>query len=72
MLMMSGAMARRELRDGTGRLLGWTEKSGTRIEGYDAGGRLKGWYEPRVNETHDAGGRLVARYDMLVAMILGR
>ena len=63
-------MARQELRDGFGRLLGWRQQSGSRIEGYDSGGRLKGWYEPRANETHDAGGRLIGRCDLLTTLIL--
>jgi len=63
---------REELRDGAGRLLGWRQRSGVRIEGYDAGGRLRGWYEPKANETHDAGGRLIGRYDLLTALIIGR
>ena len=61
---------RQELKDGSGRVLGWRRQSGCRIEDYDAGGGLKGWYEPRANETHDAGGRLVARCDMLTTLIL--
>jgi len=65
-----GRTMRQELRDGKGRLLGWTEKSGVRIEGMDSRGRLKGWYHPSVNETYDARGRLVGRCNLLSALIL--
>ncbi len=63
-------MARTELRDKHGKVIGWTEKCGCRVEAYDAGGRLCGWHHPDVNQTYDAGGRLVGKADMLAALIL--
>ncbi len=63
-------MARQELKDRNGRLVGWTEKSGCRVEGRDVGGRLKGWFHPAVNETYDAGGRLVGKCDLLAALMM--
>ena len=62
-------MARQELRDFSGRLVGWIEKSGGRLEGRDYAGRLKGWFDHQANETRDYAGRLVGRGNMLAALI---
>lgn len=64
-------MAKKEFRDPSGRLLGYTQPSGQRIEGRDPGGRLKGYYDPRNNETRDPGGRLIGKGDMLFSLIVG-
>jgi hypothetical protein len=37
------------------------EVSGGKLEGRNAGGRLKGTYDPRTNETRDASGRLIGK-----------
>ena len=62
-------MARQEFRDFSGRLVGWIEKSGGRLEGRDYGGRLKGWFDERANDTRDFTGRLVGCGNMLAALI---
>ena len=62
--------ARQDIRDRTGRLLGWRQENGNRIDGRDAGGMLRGWYDPRQNETKDACGRLVGKSDILAALIV--
>ncbi len=62
-------MARQELRDFSGRLVGWREQSGNRIEGRDYGGRLKGWYSPSEGATRDYTGRFVGRGDLLTSLI---
>ena len=61
---------RQEVRDRSNRLLGWRQENGNRIEGRDAGGMLRGWYDPRQNETRDACGRLVGKGDILAALIV--
>lgn len=59
-----------ELRDRNGRLIGRIrEISGGKLEGRDAGGRLKGTYDPRTNETRDATGRLIAKGNLLSTLI---
>ncbi len=68
-LYMVVKMARQELRDRNGKLVGCTEKSGCRVEGRDVGGRLRGWYHSNANQTYDAGGRLVAKGNVLTALI---
>lgn len=68
--MMEGKMARQDIRDRTGRLLGWRQESGNRIEGRNAGGMLRRWFDPRQNETRDASGRLVSKGDILAALIV--
>ena len=62
-------MARQEFRDFSGRLVGWVEKSGGRLEGRDYGGRFKGWFDHQANETRDYAGRLVGRGNMLAALV---
>lgn len=63
-------MADQELRDRGGKLLGRIKQVGNgRFEGRDAGGRLKGTYDPKTNETRDPGGRLVGKGNMLSTLI---
>ena len=61
---------RDELRDASGRLLGWKQESGGRIEGRDAGGSLRGYYDPRSRETRRADGSLAGYGDLLSALIV--
>ena len=61
-----------ELRDASGRLLGWKQESGGRVEGRDASGILRGWYDRARNETRQADGRLSAYGDLLAALIVER
>lgn len=56
---------RSEFRDREGRLIGWTQQNGTRIDARDAQGRLLGWYQPDRDETRDPSGRLVGRGNTL-------
>lgn len=63
-------MDRVELRDRTGRLLGWREVRNGRLEGRHMTGRLCGWYSPRHNETRDAAGRLIGTGDLLATLIV--
>jgi hypothetical protein len=65
-------MARQELRDRHGRLMGWREQANSRIEGRDASGALRGWFEPGVNQTRDATGTLVGTGDLLSSLITSR
>ena len=60
---------RQEYRDRAGRLIGWTEHRGLRIEGRARTGTLVGWYDGHYNETRDRAGRLVGSGDILAALI---
>jgi len=62
---------RDELRDASGRLLGWTQDNGGRSEGRDTNGALKGWYDRGPNETRGADGSLSGYGDLLAALIVG-
>jgi hypothetical protein len=59
-----------ELRDRGGRLLGWREAHGDRVEGRDKTGRLRGWYDRRHNHTRDAAGMLIGWGDQLNTLIV--
>jgi hypothetical protein len=43
--------------------------SGSKYEGRDASGRLKGTYNPKNNETRDRSGKLVGKGNMLAMLI---
>jgi YD repeat-containing protein len=62
-------MAKQELRDSSGRLIGTIDMSGSKHEGRDASGRLKGSYDPKSNETRDSSGRLVGKGNLLSSLI---
>ena len=62
-------MSDQELRDATGRLIGKIKPSGSKYEGRDAIGRLKGTYDPKSNETRDSSGRLVGKGNLLSSLI---
>lgn len=62
-------MARTELRNRAGTLLGWREDQRGRVEGRDRTGRLVGWYDPRRGETRDNAGVLRGRGDLLASLI---
>ncbi len=68
-MIMGADMARLVFRDFSGRLAGWIEKSGGRLEGRDYAGRLKGWFDERAGETRDYSSRLIGRPNMLGALI---
>lgn len=65
-------MARQDLRDRHGQLIGWREERGDRIEGRDASGQFRGWYDRHNNQTRDAGGMLVGTGDLLTGLIASR
>jgi len=65
-------MADQELRDRSGRLVGKIRATSSgKLEGRDAGGRLKGTFNPKSNETRDASGRLVGKGNFLSNLITG-
>ena len=65
-------MARQEYRDSRNILVGWRQKQGDHDVAYDNLGRIKGYYEPRFDQTKDIFGRVVSRGDTLVALIFQR
>ena len=62
-------MAKEELRDANGQLLGYRQQNGVRIECWDATGHLKGYYDVRTDETRDQIGRLIGKGDLLTSLI---
>lgn len=65
-------MADQDLRDKGGKLLGRIKTLSTgKLEARDAGGRLKGTYDPKSGQTRDPGGRLVGKGNMLATLITG-
>lgn len=62
------------LRDRRGQLIGHLEqqRSTGRIIARDAHGLLVGTYDPRESTTRDAGGLVVARGDVLAALLARR
>ena len=63
-------MAKQELRDKGGSLLGTIETlSNGKLELRDRGGSMKGTYDPKSNETRDRGGSLVAKGNMLATLL---
>jgi hypothetical protein len=62
-----------DLRDRGGKLIGRiNEVAGTKLEGRDAAGRLKGTYNSKTDETRDAAGRLVGKGNQLSSVITKR
>lgn len=62
-------MARHELRDARGALLGWIDSDGSVDTLRDYRGALKGTYNARHNETRDYRGALVARGNVLARLL---
>ncbi len=59
-----------DIRDRNGNLLGRiTSVSDTRVEIRDKNGSLKGYYNPKINETRDRNGNLVAKGNMLATLL---
>ena len=64
---------RQNLRDGSGKLLGWQQQVGRQIRGYAADGSPAGWFDPAINATYDRNGRRVGIGDLLASlMVSGR
>jgi hypothetical protein len=63
-------MGDQELRDKGGKLLGRIkQRSDGKLEGRDAGGRLKGTYDPKVDQTRDPGGKLIGKGNLLAVLV---
>mgnify|MGYP006895666727 CR=1 FL=1 len=62
---------RQNLRDGSGKLLGWRQQMGRQIRGYAADGSPAGWFDPAKNATYDRAGRRVGVGDLLASLIVG-
>lgn len=58
------------LRDGSGKLLGWRQQIGRQIGGYAADGSPTGWFDPMINATYDRAGRRVGVGDLLATLIV--
>lgn len=61
--------ARHDLRDRHGRLVGYVEERNCRLEGRDASGRFRGYYERTTDQTRDDSGRLVGTGNLLSSLI---
>lgn len=62
-------MAKEWIKDWTGKLLGYTEQSGTRLWLYDWYGRKLGYYDSSTGKTHDWQGRIVAQGNTLMMLL---
>ena len=62
---------RQNLRDSSGKLLGWRQRVGRQIKGYSANGSPAGWYDPTINATYDRHGYRVGIGDLLTSLIVG-
>jgi hypothetical protein len=61
---------RQDLRDCSGKLLGWRQQVGRHIRGYAANGSPAGWFDPAINATYDRNGRRVGIGDVLTSLIV--
>lgn len=61
---------RQNLRDGSGKLLGWRQQVGQQIRGYAANGSQTGWYDPLINATYDRNGHRIGIGDLLTSLIV--
>ena len=61
---------RQNLRDSSGKLLGWQRQVGRQIRGYAASGSPAGWYDPMMNATFDRNGRRIGIGDLLASLIV--
>lgn len=61
---------RQNLRDCSGKLLGWRQQVGRQIRGYAADGAPAGWFDPASNVTYDRTGRRVGVGDLLAPLIV--
>jgi len=61
---------RQNLRDGSGKLLGWRQQVGRHVKGYAADGSPVGWYDPSLNATYDRNGRRVGSGDLLASLVV--
>lgn len=62
-------MARQELRDNKGRLIGYTHEVNGKIELRTRGWELKGWYDTKTNETRDRGNRRIGHGNLLLTLL---
>jgi hypothetical protein len=61
---------RQNLRNASGKLLGWRQQMGRQIRGYAADGSPAGWYDTVINATYDRNGRRVGTGDLLASLIV--
>lgn len=61
---------RQNLRDSSGKLLGWRQQVGRQIRGYAADGTPAGWFDSAINATYDRNGRRVGSGDLLASQIV--
>ena len=61
---------RQNLRDNTGKLLGWRQQIGRNVRGYIATGWPVGWYDPVMNITYDHHGHRIGTGDFLSSLIV--
>ncbi len=59
-----------DIRDRAGKLLGWHQQVGNRINGYVRTGGLVGWYNPANNATYDRTGYRIGYGELLASLIV--
>ncbi|MCC7386276.1 MAG: hypothetical protein IT384_30815 [Deltaproteobacteria bacterium] len=62
-------MARDEVKDGKGKLLGLLEDRGKEILAFDAAGRPKARFDKQKNITFDAGGKEIGKGNQLMRLL---
>ena len=63
-------MADQELRDKSNKLLARIKTlSNGKLEIRDASNKLKGTYDPKLNETRDSSNKLIAKGNMLTTLL---
>jgi len=61
---------RQNLRNASGKLLGWRQQMGRQIRAYAADGSPVGWYDTAINATYDRNGRRVGTGDLLASLVV--
>lgn len=62
-------MAREAIKDYTGKILGFTELSGTKKWLYTFHGAKVGYYDSATNKTYEWTGRMVGNGDILMTLL---
>jgi len=62
-------MADQVLKDAKGKVIGKIRESSGKLEIFDAQGRRKGYYDPKINETRSEQGKVIGKGNLLVMLL---
>lgn len=62
-------MAREEIKDWTGKKLGYTEQRGNRLWLHDWQGKMIGYYDLSTGKTYDWQGKMIAQGNVLMTLL---